>query len=59
LPEPDALQLNIRFDHPGIDELAKMKRVPQQLSYIKEILGITKGQSGFFESLFTEEAHRV
>ncbi|HTI08722.1 MAG TPA: MBL fold metallo-hydrolase [Puia sp.] len=59
LTEPDVLQLNIPFDHPGIDELAKMKRVPQQLSYIKEILGITEGQSRFFEHLFTEEAPPV
>ena len=54
LKEKDVLQLDIPFDHCGIDELAKMKRVPQSLSYIKDILGITESQEALFETLFTE-----
>lgn len=55
LEEPDVLKLEIPFDHPGIDELAKMKRTPQPLSYIKDILGITPDQSPLFETFFTDE----
>lgn len=56
LKEPDVLQLSIPFDHPGIDELAKMRKVPQPLSYIKALLGIAQSQESLFESFFTEEA---
>ncbi|HSU49338.1 MAG TPA: MBL fold metallo-hydrolase [Segetibacter sp.] len=54
LQENDVLQLNIPFDHPGIDELAKMKRVPQSLGYIKAMLGISSNQEALFETFFTE-----
>ncbi|HYC30067.1 MAG TPA: MBL fold metallo-hydrolase [Chitinophagaceae bacterium] len=36
-----------------------MKRAPQQLSYIKAILGITEAQEALFETFFTEEAPPV
>jgi L-ascorbate metabolism protein UlaG (beta-lactamase superfamily) len=54
LEEPHVLSLNIPFDHPGIDELAKMKRVPQTLGYIKAMLGISTSQEELFETFFTE-----
>lgn len=54
LNEPNVLHLNIPFDHPGIDELAKMKRNPQTLGYIKAMLGISEAQSPLFETFFTE-----
>ncbi|MHA4842633.1 MBL fold metallo-hydrolase [Flavitalea antarctica] len=54
LSEPDVLALDIPFDHPGIDELAKMKRVPQTLGFIKAMLGISESQSTLFETFFTE-----
>jgi L-ascorbate metabolism protein UlaG (beta-lactamase superfamily) len=54
LEEKDVLSLNIPFDHSGIDELAKMKRVPQSLGYIKAMLGIPASKEGLFESFFTE-----
>lgn len=57
LDEPDVLRLDIPFSHPGIDELAKMKRTPQTIEYIKELLGIKPGQEALFEKLFTEEPH--
>ncbi|MEO5564598.1 MAG: MBL fold metallo-hydrolase [Chitinophagaceae bacterium] len=56
LNDENVLHLKIPFDHTGIDELAKMKRVPQTLDYIKDLLGITTSQEFFFETLFTETA---
>jgi L-ascorbate metabolism protein UlaG (beta-lactamase superfamily) len=56
LEEPHVIHLDISFDHTGIDELAKMKRVPQSLGYIKAMLGITGSQEELFETFFTEEA---
>ncbi len=55
LDEPGVLHLDIPFDHVGIDELAKMKRVAQPLSYIKTLLGISRSQEALFETLFTTE----
>jgi L-ascorbate metabolism protein UlaG (beta-lactamase superfamily) len=57
LEEPHVLHLEIPFDHPGIDELAKMKRTPQTLSYIKAMLGISKEEEPLFETFFSEEPH--
>jgi L-ascorbate metabolism protein UlaG (beta-lactamase superfamily) len=57
LEEPNVLHLEIPFDHPGIDELAKMKRTPQTLSYIKAMLGVSKEQEPLFETFFSEEPH--
>jgi len=54
LKEPDVLNLEIGFDHPCIDELAKMKRVPQTLDYIKAITGISPSQEALFETFFTD-----
>lgn len=56
LEEADVLHLNIPFEHPGIDELAKMKRTPQTLDHIKTILGISPSQEKLFETFFTETA---
>jgi len=54
LDEPDVLHLGISFDDPGIDELAKMKRVPQSLDHIRGLLGVSKAQEPLFETFFTE-----
>ena len=56
LDDLNTLSLNIPFEHQGIDELAKMRRVPQTLNYIKEILGISSGQETLFKTFFTEDA---
>jgi len=53
LNDERTLNLEISFDHAGIDELAKMKRSPKSMEYIKEILGITEDQSALFETFFT------
>jgi L-ascorbate metabolism protein UlaG (beta-lactamase superfamily) len=55
LREEDIVRLDIPFDHPGIDELAKMKRAPQTFSYIKEVLNIPAEQESLFSNLFTTE----
>lgn len=54
LEEKDVLHLAIPFDHPGIDELAKMKRAPQTLGFIKAMLGIPASKEALFETFFTE-----
>lgn len=55
LEEEQVLHLDIPFDHPGIDALAKMKHTPQTLDHIKKMLGITPAQEPLFNSLFTTE----
>lgn len=54
LDDENVLNLNIPFDHPGIDELAKMKRTPQTIGYIKAMLGIPPSKEKLFETFFTE-----
>lgn len=54
LAEPDVLHMDLPFDHPCIDELAKMKRSPQTLGFIKAICGIPPAQEALFDSFFTE-----
>jgi L-ascorbate metabolism protein UlaG (beta-lactamase superfamily) len=56
LEEENVLQLPISFDHPGIDELARMKKTSQPFSYIKHILNVADGQEDLFSSFFTREA---
>ncbi|MEL7004456.1 MAG: MBL fold metallo-hydrolase, partial [Bacteroidota bacterium] len=55
LKEDDVLHLDISFSHEGIDELAKMKRIPQTLDYIKDILNIDPENEKLFETFFTED----
>jgi L-ascorbate metabolism protein UlaG (beta-lactamase superfamily) len=54
LEEPEVIQLKIPFDHPGIDELAKMKRTPQSPGFIKALLGIPASREALFDTFFTE-----
>ena len=53
LDDGSVLHLDIPFDHPGIDALAKMKRVPQTAEYIKSLLGVTADQEHLFDQLLT------
>jgi len=53
LDDGTVLHLDIPFDHPGIDALAKMKRIPQTPEYIKGLLGLTDSQEHLFETLLT------
>ena len=54
LNEPDVLNLPVTFDDLCIDELAKMKRTPQTLDYIKALTGISPSQEALFETFFTD-----
>ena len=54
LDEPNVLHLEIPFDHPGIDELSRMRRTARDLNSIKAIMGITPDQEALFETFFTE-----
>ena len=49
----DIIHLNIPFDSKSIDELAKMKRIPQSIEYIKSLLPIPASQEELFETFFT------
>jgi L-ascorbate metabolism protein UlaG (beta-lactamase superfamily) len=56
LEEPGRLMLKVPFRCEGLDELFKMKSVPQPYGRIKEILGITDQQDELFSTFFTETA---
>jgi L-ascorbate metabolism protein UlaG (beta-lactamase superfamily) len=49
------LHLQIPFDHPGLDDLFRMRETPQALGHIKERLGLAEEQSSLFHRLLTEE----
>jgi L-ascorbate metabolism protein UlaG (beta-lactamase superfamily) len=49
------LNLQIPFDHEGLDLLFSMKRVPRPLEEVAEMLAINKEQAGLFSTFFTEE----
>lgn len=53
LDEAHVLHLPLSFEHPGIDELAKMKRIPQSLEYIKKLLNIPPEKEPLFDTFFT------
>ena len=58
LPDNNHLQLKIPFHDDAIDELFRMKQIPQAFDHIKERLGITNGDDELFKSFFTDEAPR-
>ena len=47
--------LPLPFEDRRIDELAKMKRIPQSFDYIKSLLNISESEVELFASFFTEE----
>ena len=55
LDDEHVLHLPIPFDHPGIDEISKMKRVPQDISVVKSLLGVLPQQEEIFNSFFTPD----
>lgn len=59
LEDEQVLHLPVPFAHDGLDELFKMKKVPQTFDYIKEKLGISLTNESLFRSFFTEEAPPV
>jgi L-ascorbate metabolism protein UlaG (beta-lactamase superfamily) len=55
LPDERFLEVKIPFNHEGINELFRMKHVPQTFGYIKEILGLRPEQEEKFKTFLTEE----
>ena len=56
LSNPDRLHLNIPLDHTGLDELFRMKQVPQTYDYIKDALQIDSAQDELFSQFFTRQS---
>jgi L-ascorbate metabolism protein UlaG (beta-lactamase superfamily) len=54
LDSEDVLHLNIPFSHLGLDQLSRMKRMPNSVAKIKEALNITVQQEPLFDSFFTD-----
>ncbi|MBD0372770.1 MAG: MBL fold metallo-hydrolase [Pyrinomonadaceae bacterium] len=55
LPDDKQLHLTMPFKHEGLDELFKMKRIPQTFGYIKEQLSVRDEDDELFSSFFTED----
>lgn len=55
LESADKLFLNVPFASPALDELFKMKFVPQPYERIKEILGVSGEDEKLFSTFFTNE----
>lgn len=49
------IHLDIPFNHVFIDEVSRMKRKPQPLSYIKSLVDLTTAQEAVFDTFFTDE----
>jgi len=55
LDDPNVIHLDIPFNHSGIDELSKMKRIPNTREYITDLLNISPSKQSLFETFFTTE----
>jgi len=55
LEQPGHLNLRLPFNHPGLDELFKMKDAPQPLGWAAEALEVPGADAALFASLFTSE----
>lgn len=53
--DPKTVFLPLPFEDHRIDELVKMKKTPQPLSYIKSLLNISTADEEVFDSFFTED----
>ena len=56
--DPKTVFLNMPFEDRRYDELARMRKNPKPLSYIKSLLNISAEDEQLFESFFTEEKPR-
>lgn len=57
LEDPKVLQLDIPFDHKGIDTLSRMKRNPGSIEDVAEELGVREDQMKLFKTFFTKKEH--
>jgi L-ascorbate metabolism protein UlaG (beta-lactamase superfamily) len=53
LEDDEHLKIEIPFDHPGIDELAKMRKTPQSLGRIQDICGLGDKDEELFRSFLS------
>lgn len=58
LDQESVLHLNIPFDHPGVDFIASLKKVPQTLDYILNYLGIDESDKTLFSSFLTDSPNK-
>jgi L-ascorbate metabolism protein UlaG (beta-lactamase superfamily) len=56
LNELNVINLSMPFNDPRIDELARMKKSPKEMDFIKSLLKIPSDLDQLFQSFFTEEA---
>lgn len=56
LPDGKSLLVRLPFESEAIDELFRMRHVPQTFSYIKERLGLWDEDEELFRTFLTEEA---
>jgi L-ascorbate metabolism protein UlaG (beta-lactamase superfamily) len=59
LGDDRSLELKVPFAHGGLDELFRMRHVPQTFGYVKERLGVRPEQEELFSTFFTEEESRA
>ena len=57
LEDSKVLQLDIPFDHKGIDTLSRMKRNPGSIEDAAEELGVREDQMELFKTFFTKKEH--
>jgi L-ascorbate metabolism protein UlaG (beta-lactamase superfamily)/alpha-ketoglutarate-dependent taurine dioxygenase len=55
LEDGEHLELDIPFNHPGIDELSKMRVTPQSIGYIKDICGLQGKNETLLRSFLSED----
>jgi L-ascorbate metabolism protein UlaG (beta-lactamase superfamily) len=56
LADNNHLHLKTPFNNPALDELFKMRTVPQPLGYITELLGVSADDADRFNEFFTTDA---
>lgn len=59
LDDDETINLRIPFKASGLDELFKMKRIPQTLEYIKQELAVNIENEQLFDSFFQKESPRA
>ncbi len=57
LPDDKVLHLDMPFAHPGIDELSKMRRLPNTLSHIRKVLPLSGKDEKLLETFFTTDPY--
>jgi L-ascorbate metabolism protein UlaG (beta-lactamase superfamily) len=55
LDTAQGLHLRLPFNHPGLDELFKMKETPRPLGHAREALGIAPEDEELFSTFFTDD----